>query len=216
MSNKVVQLKDPQGNNIYPISADDGNLTYVTAEGNIPSSNYALGTVLAYAQYNADTGQPPSANTNTLLTSGWGTGTLTNWSQFGPMKRTTEKWSITIQAPADEDWYIELEVLAPFAYCTTANAGAMLGICEVSGTTILHYLSATRSYMESGSNTCNTLETKQCLKISAGENRTFAIFASRYGNGSMSFYGNGWDQSQTEKCGCSILFKATLIDKEKI
>ena len=202
MSNKVVQLKDPQGNNIYPISADDGNLTYVTAEGNIPSSNYALGTVLAWAECHTAfsfNGQPDQIK---LCSDG-------TWEQYGVMKRTTEKWSITIQAPADENWYVMLHAMAD-KFSVNTSRGCGISLAEVSGTTILHKLDTALA----GTSVTTILSSAaECVvEIPAGTSKTFATFV--YSN--CSVYGLGPDSSTLWHSGWPIYFRATLLDKEKI
>ena len=209
MSNKVVQLKDPQGNNIYPISADDGNLTYVTAEGNIPSSNYALGTVLAWAR---EVGNYTVPSGNATL---WNTGT---WTQYGPMKRTTELWSITIQAPADENWCVELSAVAGKVHAGASNSATGVGIAEVTGTTINHRLALSFGYFAgSTSNFWYCTDTRTLVEIPAGTSKTFALYTKKE-TSSATIKGAGPDDTASDMTltGDAVNFKATLIDKEKI
>lgn len=210
MSNKVVQLKDPQGNNIYPISADDGNLTYVTAEGNIPSSNYALGTVLAWAR---EVGNYTVPSGNATL---WTTGT---WTQYGPMKRTTELWSITIQAPADENWCVELDALAPKIKENDSTSAAGIGIAEVTGTTINHRLTNSFWYCTgNASSIWFAANARTVIQIPAGTSKTFAVYTKKENSSTAVIYGRGQDDDSSKyvETGDAVNFKATLIDKEKI
>lgn len=96
MANKVVQLKDKQGNNLYPVPADGGDVSI---------NPYIPGCILACATNNKG-----HNGWNFTDAAEYSDGT---WLQYGPMKNPNNNWQMQIVVPQGEHWVVYVEFNVP-------------------------------------------------------------------------------------------------------
>lgn len=214
MSYEIVQLKDKDGNNIFPISSDD---------------DYQRGTILAVACRSGDVGGTFSSVT---IYRGL-------WMQYGPMGEYTSTGDVQgqnrsstlhITVPTGEIWTINLSLLVPRIYAP-ASSWIVFGIAERAGyadTTIKRYLTSAINIQ--GGNAYYSEYCEKTVTLEAGDyyfcpwlissgSACYAYGAKNFQDGNTGSARDDWTTpsaagSGAWQFGWGAIFTATLVDKE--
>lgn len=177
MSDKVVQLKDREGNKIFPIAANTG-MTYSEVSGESPDLDFPIGTILGYAECWKGNVSDSVAN-GTIWTEG--NGTNPGWERIvqpglEQYQDTTYICSLTVQAPDDEDWTVLAE--GNNMKFNPNNDWGALGICYRTSTGTIDYSDTTLHWLTDSiyNGYWGNVTTKAIVTISAGTHKQFFLY----------------------------------------
>lgn len=112
MADKFVQLKDKDGNNIFPVGKN--------------SSPYPDGCILVTAEntatYTASSDLSPAAIWN-----------IGSWTQYGPMKQSSNAWRAKITVPTGEKWTLKFRFTCSHVIGKAAQASMNIGMGRLTG-----------------------------------------------------------------------------------
>lgn len=218
MSDKVVQLKDREGNKIFPIAANTG-MTYSEVSGESPDLNFPIGTILGYTEC-------WRGNVSDTVTNGtiWTEGNLASPGWVKTVQPGLEQYqdasyncSLTVQAPDDEDWTVLVEGNSMKA--NPNNNWCALGICYRTSTGTIDYSDTTLRWLTDSifNGTWGNLTTRATTTIPAGTHKQFFLYnvnVRRSGTGQKSYETTRPDNNVWVR-GPGAALSVTLLKRSK-
>lgn len=204
MADKVVQLKDKQGNNLYPVPAGGGD---VLINPYIPGCILAM-TRCDYANYSS------AWDFDNAVQYSHGT-----WTQYGPMKQTSKKYALNIVVPQGEHWIIYVEYVLPKIYAPDTARWFTFGIAkypegtsEWDAANNKYYASSIQQYADGGG--WSQATNGKVFVLEPGSH-WFAVYIMTSG-GNVTVYGGGVSEGSslsTWNRGAAITLTAYLVER---
>lgn len=202
MTTKIVQLKDEEGNNLYPN-------VLVSQSGSGPDpEGIQIGSLISALRHGSATGSTASFN---IRYNSYGQITADDWitTRGGTQTTNVEPYAITITTPADESWTILLELVMQNGIRPKSNTvnGLIFRLYETADftdyTSLVHYASSNNIY-GTDSNAWTFMQPAVVSCIVEIPQNTTTNFLPTISTQGAYFYTSGF------------YFRATLIDKRSV
>ncbi len=201
MATKIVQLKDEEGNNLYPN-------VLVSQSGSGPApEDIQIGSLISTLEHSSADGSTTSFN---VRSSSYAQITAESWLvvRGGTQTTNTQPYAITITTPADESWTILLELFMKNGIRpkSTTGSGLLFRLYETADftdyTQLVHYAS-TNYFYGSDSNAWTFMQPAAVSCVVEIPSNTTTNFLPMICTNGAYFYTSGFH------------FRATLIDIDK-
>lgn len=202
MTTKIVQLKDEEGNNLYP-----NVLTSQSGSGPAPEG-IQIGSLISALTHGSESGSTASFN---VRYNSYGLITADGWitTRGGVQTTNTQPYAITITTPTDESWTILLELVMKNGIRPKSNTVNSLyfRLYETADftnyTSLVHYVSSNNIY-GTDSNAWTFMQPAVVSCIVEIPQNTTTNFLPLISTAGAYFYTSGF------------YLRATLIDKRTV